>query len=847
MLDADLAVPAPAPISLLAAYQAPTGSYDELCAAPQQPRSHWKYVIHALDALGSRALLGREREVRRLLHENGVTYNAHSDTRGGERPWALDLIPVLLTSQEWSGIERGLIQRAELYNLILADLYGPQKLVRQGFLPLDLIYSHPGFLRACVTISPPSGRFLFSYAADFVRSRDGSIRIIDDRTQAPSGAGYALENRLTLSRVFPSLYRDAHVHRLALYFRALRSSLATLVPHREEPGRTVLLTPGPGNAAYFEHAYVAQYLDYTLAQGSDLTVRDGCLWLKTLDGLQRVDAVLRRVDDTFCDPLELCKDSLLGIPGLVQVTRTHQTVVANPLGVGILENPGLLAFLPVLCRELLGQDLHLPSVATWWCGGEEERRYVLAHLERLVIKPTVPHAGSEAVFGAQLSAAEREALMARIKAQPHRYVAQEPITVSTAPTFVDGRLAPRPLMLRSFLVARNDGYVVMPGGLARVAPDPDVWQVSSHDSGVSKDIWVLASEPEQTVSLLPSTERPVALTRSGGEIPSRVADNLFWLGRYTERMESSARVYREMLSRLLDTEVVHHDTYLPGLLSAVTHQAVTYLHLVSHGVNRRLVADEPELLAVILEPTRPGSLRFTLDALLQAERTVRDRLSDDTVRMLHTLDRDLSSGLSLEQTLQSLSRVIAGLAAFTGLMAENMIRGQGFRFLEMGRRLERALHSISLLHIACEMTTGGQSGLWEVVLTMTDSRRTYRRRYYSQIDAQAVLDLLLHDESNPRSLGYQLVRLQEHAERLPRKASLPHRSPVQRLALQALTKLRTTDIEGLSQTVWEEPVYEKLDELFAQLGAFLLALSDALSQTYFSHIEAQQQLMGHRI
>ena len=847
MRDADFAVPAPAHDSLLADYHVPAGSYDELCAAPQQPRPHWEYMMRALDALGAGELRLREQEVRRLLHENGVTYNVYPDNRGGGRPWALDLIPVLLTSQEWSGIERGLIQRAELYNLVLADLYGPQKLVKQGLLPLDLIYGHPGFLRACVGISPPAERFLFSYAADFVRSHDGRLWVIGDRAQAPSGAGYALENRLTLSRVFPSLYRDAHVHRLALYFRTLRSSLAGLVSHRQESGRTVLLTPGPGHETYFEHAYIAQYLGYSLVQGSDLTVRDGRVWLKTLDGLQRVDAVLRRVDDALCDPLELRKDSPLGIPGLVQATRTQQAVVANPLGVGILENPGLLAFLPGLCRELLGQDLRLPSVATWWCGGRDEQRYVLDHLDRLVIKPIVPHPSAETVFGAQLSATEREALADRIRAEPQRYVGQEPIRASTSPTFVDGKLAPRPLVLRSFLAARDDGYVVMPGGLARVAPGPDVWQVSSQQGGVSKDIWVVASEPEQALSLLPSSEQPVAITRSGGEIPSRVADNLFWLGRYAERMEAGARVFREMLVRLLDTEAVHHATYLPGLLSAVTHTAVTYLHLVGHGDGRRLVAKESELLSVILEPTRSGSLRFTLDAVLQAGRAARDRLSDDTARVLNTLDRELSPGMSLNQTLQSLSRVIAGLASFSGLMTESTSRGQGFRFHEIGRRLERALHTISLLHLACEMAPGGRGGLWEVVLTMTDSLRTYRRRYHSQVDAQAALDLLLHDESNPRSLGYQLVRLQEHVDGLPRKASLPHRSPAQRLVLQALTTLRTTDIEGLSPAVWEATVYESLDELFAQLGALLLALSDALSQTYFSHIEAQQQLMEHRV
>ena len=370
MRDADLAVPAPASDSLLADYQ-PAGGYDELCVAPQQPRPHWQYVMRALDSLGRQVLLGREQEVRRRLHEGGVTYQ-YADSRGRGRPWALDLIPVLLTSQEWRVIERGLIQRAELFNLILADLYGRQRLIRDGLLPLELIYDHPGFLRACVGVRPASERFLFSYAADLVRTGDRGPWVIGDRSQAPSGAGYALENRLTLARVFPSLYRDAQVHRLALYFRTLRHSLAGLMPRPEKPGRTVLLTPGPGNAAYFEHASVAQYLDYTLVQGSDLTVWDSRVWLKTLDSLQPVDVILRRVDDAWCDPLELRKDSLLGVPGLVQATRTRQTAVANPLGVGLLENPGLLAFLPGLCRALLGQDLRLPSVATWWCGGAPE-------------------------------------------------------------------------------------------------------------------------------------------------------------------------------------------------------------------------------------------------------------------------------------------------------------------------------------------------------------------------------------------------------------------------------------------------------------------------------------------
>ena len=725
-----------------------------------------------------------------------------------------------------------------------------------------MIYTHPGFLRPCHGALPPSVPYLCLYAADLARASDGTIMVLDDRTQAPSGAGYALENRLVLSRILPSLYRDAQVHRLSLFFRTLRSTLAALTPKSErvnsfEPGgghvysfshrtRTAILTPGPQNETYFEHAYLASYLDYTLVQGEDLTVRDGCLWLKTVGGLQRVGMVVRRVDDTFCDPLELQRESLLAPPGLLQAVRNNTVVVANPLGSGALENPGLMAYLPRIAKVLLGQDLRLASVPTWWCGDEQARAYVVDHIEQMVIKPVFPQPGTATVFGARLSAQERATLIQDIRARPHFFVGQEQVALSTTPVFTGDRLEPRPMVLRSFLVARDDGYVAMPGGLTRVAPDADGRLVSGQAGGLSKDTWILASEPESQLSLIPAPEHPVSITRSGGEVPSRMADNLFWLGRYVERTAGGARVFREVLRRVLDTETARYDTALSAFLSAYTHSAAPCLRFIGHGERRRLTVAEQELFATILDADKPGSLRFHLNALVHAGQAARGRLSDDAWRAINRLDHELAQVRSLSGMLESLEGLIIGLASVNGLNTESMARGHGFRFMEIGRRLERALYTLSLLRTGCELPPETEKVVWEMVLAMTDSLMTYRRRYASAVQTGAVLDLLLLDESNPRSVGYQLVQIRDQVTGLPRKKPLPHRSAEERIVLEALTALQVTDLERYSTSTWDKDMYETLSQLFAGLSTRLLSLSETLSRDYFSHIEVQQQLTATR-
>jgi uncharacterized circularly permuted ATP-grasp superfamily protein/uncharacterized alpha-E superfamily protein len=828
-------------------YRPPSGVYDEMAAAAGELRLHWRYVIGALAALGSEGFNARWAEVRRLLRENGVTYNVYGDPQAAERLWPLDPIPVPLTSSEWSVIEQGLIQRAELLALVLADVYGPRKLIRRGLLPPELIYAHPGFTRPCAGVAPTGRHALPLYAADLARDPDGAIRVIADRAQAPSGAGYAVENRTLLSRVFPSLYRDAHVHRLALFFRTLRTTLASLDPRQQDNPRIVLLTPGPENEAYFEHAFLADYLGYALVQGGDLTVRDNRVWLSALDGLRPVDVILRRVDDAFCDPLELRGDSLLGTPGLLQAVRQRQVAVVNPLGSSVLENAGLMAFLPSLARDLLGEELRMPSVTTWWCGDASARAFVLDNLQRLVIKPIAPHPSAATVFGAQLATDERQALAQRIRARPFAYVGQEQLPLSTAPVAAAGGLEPRPMVLRAFLVSHDGGYVVMPGGLGRVSPGSYVWIVSNQHGGVSKDIWVLASEPEKHVSLLTRSDEPVTVTRSD-DVPGRVADDLFWLGRYAERTEGTARLLREVLLRLTNAERLQSDDPMPLLLRAVTRLTCTFPGFVTDGADERLRAPQGELFSILFDRRRPGSLRYSIDGLVRAGRAVRDRLSSDASRIINTLNRELLRPCELSAAQDILQRLIIQLAAFAGLCAESMSRGQAWRFLEIGRYLERAVHTATLLRVLFVPGVAGPGAALEAVLAIAHSLKTYRRRYRSHVHPTAVVDLLLLDESNPRSLGHLLAQLESQVAAVGGEDA-PRRSLSQRLALDALTQLRLYDLPVVAPVRPEDggPLpsdeFEALDRLLERLTSMLATLSDELTRRYFSAAKTPQQLV----
>lgn len=818
---------------------------DEMLGADGQVRPAWRPFLRALEELGPKELDRRWEEARGILREHGVAYNVYGDPRGAGRPWALDPMPLLIPEAEHAALEAGLVQRATLLERILDDLYGPQQLLAEGLIPLELMMEQPGFLRPCRGVRPAGGRRLIFYAANLGRGLDGQFVVAGDRAQAPSGAGYALENRLVLGRMLPDLFRDCQVQRLAPFFHTLRETLRAIAPHHRDNPRVVLLTPGPYNETYFEHAFLAWYLGYALVEGGDLTVRGEHVFLKLLGGLQPVDVILRRLDDDYCDPLELRRDSFLGVPGLTQAVRAGNVAVANALGSGLVETPALLAYLPALCRRLLGEPLRTASAPTWWCGDPKSREHVLANLRRLVVKPAFPGSGRVPVFGERLSREQLQELADRIRARPQDFVGQERLPLSTTPVLADGRLQPRRFLFRAFLAASGDSYTAMPGGLTRVAGDGDPLVVAMQQGGGSKDAWVLSDGPVSPFSLLQSDVRPVELSRAGGDLPSRTADNLFWLGRYVERAEGCVRLLRAVLMRLTEKAGLVEAPELPAMLRALTHQGLTYPGFVGEGAEDRLARPEGELRSLVFDPARANGLQSTLASVRRTARLVRDRISPDTWRTLNGLkvappDGD-PAGCTLSDILDLMESLLVLLNAFSGLATESTTRGAGWRFLELGRRLERAASTVRLLRGTLTTAGPNEGPLLEALLETAESSMTYRRRYLGNLQAAPVLDLLLADETNPRSVGFQLMAMVGHVRHLPRDGGPARDTEEHRTVTHALADVRLADLDGMAVPN-SDGERDRLNALLAALDGQLAALSDVLTLHYLTHVQAPRQL-----
>ncbi|MEO8692962.1 MAG: circularly permuted type 2 ATP-grasp protein [Acidimicrobiales bacterium] len=854
------------PPDLLASYRPLAGAYDEMFTADGRLREHWAHAGRVIETLGLRELLDRRSEAYRLLDDDGVTYNIYGDdpaitaSAPTIAPWGLDPVPVLLASDEWVGIELGVIQRAELLNLVLTDLYGPRQLLRRGLLPAELVLSHPGFFRACDQIRLPGSQQLFTTAVDLARDSAGNCAVLADHTQSPSGAGYALENRLVVSRVLPSLYRDSQVHRLAPFFRMLRASLQELAPPGTDDPRIVLLSPGPWSETAFEHAYLASYLGYTLVESTDLTVRDGRVWLRSLGRLERVDVILRRTDAWFCDPLELRGDSRLGVPGLVEAARVGGVSIVNTLGSGVLENPGLMPYLPRLAEHLLGEKLLLPSVPTWWCGDDDGRRHVLAHLDELVIKRISRSAGARSVFPWELTHTERDDLRRQIEAHPGEWVGQETVELASAPTLSKDGLEARRSVLRAFTVARNDSYTAMPGGLTRVAgsngdamaPRSSV-RISNQAGAISKDTWVLASEPEKLSGFWLTAGPPVAAIDPEASMSSRAAENLFWLGRYAERAEAMARLLRAVHDRRNDFQGGANPSgteSLRVLLAALTRVSSTYPGFVGDGEIDRLAAPGAELFALVVDETRPGTLAHAVHHLLGAAHAVRDQLSSDTWLAVGTLDREIRdlrmSDPEHPMVVQlTLGRIMQNLLALSGLAAESMVRDPGWRFMDAGRRIERGLQLTALLRatVTVERSTATDSLLLESVLIAAESIITYRRRYRSHAQLETLLDLLMMDVDNPRSLAYQLDQLANDVRLMPKLRRGAALSEPERLVLETSTALQLADTAALSRP-GDGGVRPDLDDFLARMLELLCRTADAIDADRFVHLLPQSSLLA---
>jgi uncharacterized circularly permuted ATP-grasp superfamily protein/uncharacterized alpha-E superfamily protein len=821
------------------------GSYDELFDPAGRPRPDWEPLVAQLRTLGLEELRRRWEEARRLLHEHGVSYDVHSDREGATRPWNLSPIPVVFGPDTWGPLSAGLSQRARLLDLVLADVYGAQRLVTEGLLPPALLFGHPGFLRPCAGIVPALGRFLPLYSADVVRGSDGRFSVLADRPQSPSGVGYALENRIVLSRSLPEVFRDCGVERLAAFFRTTRNLLHEAAP-RDNP-LIVLLTPGPYSATYFEQAFLAQYLALTLVRGEDLVVRDARVYLRTLGGLKKVDVILRRVNDDFCDPLELRPESFLGVPGLVEAVRAGEVAVVNPLGSGVAQTEALLPFLPAICRHLTGKDLALPSVPTYWCGDAASLAQVEARLGELVIKPAYPEGPSEPIFGHELSSEALSDLRDRIRTDPRRYVAQERVDLSVVPSLAGDELSRGRFWMRTYAVACGEGYQVMPGALSRVGGQAERFVLSLEPGGETKDTWVLSNGPVETLSLLPPPSAPVEISRDESDLPSRIADNLFWLGRYVERAEGTARLVRAVVVRVSDpsgssdSEIAADVAPLLRMLEAQTYVRRQLLveRDTENGRGAWPADAERWLLGAVFDSEPAGTLRATLAETYRVARSLRDWLSPDSWRAVAHLDQELRRPYAAPEPttpralVDVLNRVVTLLAGLEGLITESMTHDRAWRFLDIGRRLERSSLVIGLLRSALGTPSPRESVVLEALLEIAASGATYRRRYLATLQAAPVVDLLLCDETNPRSALFQLEALAGHLHALPRAARTP-RSPQEKLVLSALTELRVVDVPDLCD-VAPQGERRRLLALLDRVGAHVPALSNSLAAAYFNH------------
>ena len=854
----------PVKAGLLEKYERSEAVFDELLTDEGEVRPQYGKLMGALAEFSPAEIERRSQTCRRFVHEQGITYNVYGDPRGMERPWQLDPIPLVIAAEEWQALEAGLIQRATLLNKILADCYGPQELIRSRWLSPSLVFAQPDFLRPCHNISVPGDKYLHCYAADLARSPDGRWWVISDRTQIPTGAGYALANRLVTSRILPEPFRDNHVHRLAGFFRDVRRTLAELSPRPGDQARVVLLTPGPHNETYFEQTYLARYLGYMLVEGQDLTVRDEQVFLKTLNGLERVDVILRRVDDDFCDPLELRNDSMLGVPGLVEALRAGNVAVANALGCGLLQSPAFMSFLPGLCRHLLDEKLKLPSVATWWCGQEAARQYVLEHLEDLIVKPAFRTHLRLPDTSKPLAFAEREKLRRQIEFDPDLFVAQERVELSTAPAWNGQNLSPRPVGLRVFLVANGDGYTVMPGGLTRVSPDTSGRFISMQRGGSSKDTWVISPTPVEEITLLPTSGAELDLRRTGNNLPSRLADNFFWLGRYSERADATSRLLRSALQRFNPERTGSALPLLSPLLRTLEVQGQFVGLEAKTELRQNPEAFEAELLAAIFDPARPGSLHNIVDHLFRLGVQVRDRTSNDLWRVISKLNDRLSgreasspgwtSGsppnhgvtataacdeasqpplvLLAGDAVGVLNETLQSLAAFHGLARENMTRAQAWRFIDVGLRIERAIYLGTLLESTLRLPEPENPSVLEAVLEVADSSITYRSRYSLLPQLAAVFDLVLLDDKNPRSVLFQINQLKKHFKHLPADRGVTgHGSGILNNCAARLEQTDTRELADVQGALLES----KTGRVIQQTLADLPKLSDAIAASYFAH------------
>lgn len=828
--------------TLWESYVSPPSVYDEVGSGNGALRPQWETFRQGLKELSPEEFARRTAEAERLLRDNGVTFDVFQDIDEPQRPWQLDLIPLIVSSAEWQQLQAGIEQRARLMELIVKDLHGPRLLLQERWLPPEVVFAHPGFCRQFYDLHTAKARSLIFYAAEIARTADGLWRVMADRADAPVGAGFALENRIVTSRTIPQLMHGQAVHRLAPFFIRLQNTLKELAQRRSENPRIVLLSSGPGSPNYFEDTFLSGYLGYTLVHGADLAVRDDRVFLKTLAGLMPVDVIFSRSQESGIDPLELGGGAPQGIAGLLQAARRGSVALANVPGCGLIESPVFMAFLPEVCRRLLNEDLRIASIPTWWCGNDQARGFVREHIRELVIKPAFEASGGEEILGERLSQREMEQLLARIEAQPHAWLAQATVARSAAPVFTaEPNLQCGHVAVRVFAVADEAGYDIMPGGLIRVAPTPDPMELSVAAGIGSKDLWVLADGPVEPVTLLQEPNLPVPLRRSSALFPSRVADDLFWLGWAIERVDFLARLLRALVERLT-SESETAGAEWSALLRALADQGQLEPGFAVDGLSEQLPSLAELLPKIIFDADEIRGIGHAVAEMQRLGAQVRDRLSPDTWSKIQQTGTmfvmySVRSQPHLSDVLVRLNELIVNIASVSGLIEDGMIRGPAWRFLDMGRRIERERNTAALLRTTVSSGEIREKPVLRLLLEILDCRMTYRSRYLDNFQPNAVLDLFITDETNPRSVAFQAASVADHVDALPHDASSPFRTEEKRLAMAVVHAVRMTTPDQLAA-----PDLADITKLLTRVDEHLKSLTETLSLKYLVHSGTVRQL-----
>jgi len=823
------------PHPLLDSYTNHTEDYDEYLDSSGNVRPVWKRISDRLRNLQPEEFTRRNTLLQKLIAENGITYNVYSEEKN-TRQWVMDLLPLVFSSTEWGTIETGLRQRAELINQTLKDLYGAQNALKEVALPPYLVYANPSFLRPCYGINPLGGDFVNLYAADIARSPDGNWWILNDRIEAASGMGYVLENRLLSNRLFPDFFRDENIERLNPFYDDFNYSVSKLNPSEDPEQRIALLTPGPANETYFEQSFLARNLGFQLVEGADLTVRENQLFFKTLKNMHPIRTLLRRLDSDWCDPLELRNESLLGVPGLLNCLRSGKLGMFNMLGTGLMETVAMPAFLEGLCQFYRNEDLLLPSVATWWCGQPKELEYVSEHLHELVIKRTFRHRFERAVFGPNLSSKELDRLRMEISQAPENFCAQEIVSRATAPAFHNEALHPHHFLIRVYLVNVNGTFKMMPGGLARIAPDSQSSSVSMQHGAISKDVWIVHDKPSVPLELTSARFQPTRIPQPiEDDVSSRTANNMYWFGRYIERIECLARHLRILFLTL--TEDFHEETLssLQGFLAMLMSDEELEAFRSHTSSAQKLEFLDEILTKYVSDETYMASLANGFTNVRRIASNVKDRLSTDTWQILTDLHKisiettQNDSGVLHERSIEILEETLDVISAFSGKTAENMVHTLGWQFLMLGKRMERSYNLIELLRHSSRENPETNEFHLQLLLQYADSIITYRNKHLNFFEQQLVFGMLLKDTNNPRSLSFNIQRIIQHAGKLPWRTATSdsHHETSQQLFVEML--------ESIMKLNPEELLGEQSEHHFQTLETTMNALHKLIEQRFFAH------------